>query len=209
MVYFRSRRFYTGLAIGLIPFLFLAGRSAGLFGSPPADENERVVVRNYSGGCDHPAAAERTAALLAALPDDVFVVENYVGCNALPPAGPDADSEPDTAVTSMVPTKPDVPTASASATAASSGAIMHPMALPFDTSGVLTPLAPTTDFTPSLAMATFSENESRTGLVRWLPVAAAPLLFVSAKWATDRDFPEGVICGTDSGLPTGPMRPRC
>ena len=56
MVYFRSRRFYTGLVIGLIPFLFLAGRAAGLFGSGPVDDGDRIVVRNYSGACDDPDA---------------------------------------------------------------------------------------------------------------------------------------------------------
>lgn len=41
----------------------------------------------------------------------------------------------------------------------------------------------------------------------WLSFAAAPLAFVSADGS--EEFPEGVICGGDSGLPTGPMRPRC
>lgn len=41
----------------------------------------------------------------------------------------------------------------------------------------------------------------------WLTLAAAPLALISADGS--KDFPEGVICGDDSGLPTGPMRPRC
>jgi hypothetical protein len=41
----------------------------------------------------------------------------------------------------------------------------------------------------------------------WLSLVAAPLALVSADGS--EPFPEGVICGDDSGLPTGPNRPRC
>ena len=41
----------------------------------------------------------------------------------------------------------------------------------------------------------------------WLSLVAAPLALISADGS--KEFPEGVICGDDSGLPTGPMRPRC
>jgi hypothetical protein len=41
----------------------------------------------------------------------------------------------------------------------------------------------------------------------WLSLVAAPLALLSV--GDGEDFPEGVICGDDSGLPTGPMRPRC
>lgn len=41
----------------------------------------------------------------------------------------------------------------------------------------------------------------------WLSFAVAPLAFISADGS--REFPEGVICDGDSGLPTGPNRPRC
>ena len=46
-----------------------------------------------------------------------------------------------------------------------------------------------------------------TSLPWWLTLVAAPLALISADGS--KDFPEGVICGDDSGLPTGPMRPRC
>lgn len=41
----------------------------------------------------------------------------------------------------------------------------------------------------------------------WLSLVAAPLALLDA--GDSEDFPEGVLCGDDSGLPTGPMRPRC
>ena len=41
----------------------------------------------------------------------------------------------------------------------------------------------------------------------WLSLVAAPLALLDT--GGDESFPEGVICGDDSGLPTGPMRPRC
>lgn len=60
---------------------------------------------------------------------------------------------------------------------------------------------PTTDVpgpVPPLATA---------GLPWWLTLVAAPLAFLSLDGGDE--FPEGVLCGDDSGLPTGPMRPRC
>lgn len=41
----------------------------------------------------------------------------------------------------------------------------------------------------------------------WLSLLVAPLAFFAAD--DGDEFPEGVICGDDSGLPTGPTRPRC
>ncbi len=46
---------------------------------------------------------------------------------------------------------------------------------------------------------------AQAGLPWWLGLLGAPLLVLTL----DDDMPEGVICGDDSGLPTGPMRPRC
>jgi hypothetical protein len=41
----------------------------------------------------------------------------------------------------------------------------------------------------------------------WITLAAAPLALFQSDGG--EDYPEGVICGDDSGLPTGPSRPRC
>jgi hypothetical protein len=159
-----------------------------------------------------PPRPERTAALLATLPEDVVLVENYVGCESEPPAGPAAerDAAVDAAALTPMGAAPTVPTTPppAGASSAGAGGHMHPMALPFDRSGG-PPLAPATDFSPSLTMASVPVAESRAGLVRWLPVVAAPLLLLSTQVGADRDYPEGIICGSDSGLRTGPMRPRC
>ncbi len=46
---------------------------------------------------------------------------------------------------------------------------------------------------------------AQAGIPWWLGLLGAPLLVLTF----DNDMPEGVICGDDSGLPTGPMRPRC
>ena len=41
----------------------------------------------------------------------------------------------------------------------------------------------------------------------WITLVAAPLAFFALDGGDA--FPEGIICGDDSGLPTGPARPRC
>jgi len=41
----------------------------------------------------------------------------------------------------------------------------------------------------------------------WLSLIVAPIAFISDSGS--KKFPDGVICDGDSGLPTGPMRPRC
>ncbi len=41
----------------------------------------------------------------------------------------------------------------------------------------------------------------------WLTLVVAPLAFFALDGGGE--FPDGVICGDDSGLPTGPTRPRC
>ncbi len=46
---------------------------------------------------------------------------------------------------------------------------------------------------------------AQAGLPWWLGLLGAPLLVLTL----DNDMPDGVICGDDSGLPTGPDRPRC
>ena len=46
-----------------------------------------------------------------------------------------------------------------------------------------------------------------SGLPWWLSLVAAPLALLDA--GDSEDFPEGILCGDDSGLRTGPMRPRC
>ena len=207
MTWLRSRRFYAGMAIGIVPLLLLAATQ----GEGPRDDARRdghpVVVRTYAGCCPDSTDAARTKALLESLPEDVVLVETFAGCccgDSTRVYGPTSSRDV------VVPPYPITGTG--------------PGGRPQGT----TPAAPPTLETPSadipaLAVAppieggapggfapvgvTVPPQPVEAGFPGWLGFLVAPVALLVGEF--DKDFPEGVVCGDDSGLPTGPNRPRC
>jgi hypothetical protein len=203
MSYFRSRRFYAGLAAGLLPLLFLA-----LIATARPDSNtrdaERVVVRSYSS-CPDSAAARRTAHLLELLPPGGVLVETFAGCcccghgdGQLGHAGSPRhscvrSSEPLGRMSRAPAPGVDRPQV-APETLGALGISPHPTAeIPITTGGLSFPGLETAD---------------RGRSAGWIAVLAAPLLWF-VRPPSKRPMPDGIICPDDSGLPTGPMRPTC
>lgn len=203
MNWLRSRRFYAGLGIGLVPLLLLAAQSNDPLSSDRRDGHP-VVVRTYAGCCPDSSDATRTAALLEALPEDVVLVETFTGCCCgdttrvygptssrdvfVPPSpitgtGPGRGGPPAYAPTPGAPSAPraDVP----GLALASPGPPPAPGLMPVN---VAVPSAPV-----------------EAGLPGWLGFLAAPIAFLAGELGSS----EGTICPDDSGLPVGPNRPRC
>lgn len=79
MNWLRSRRFYTGFLVGLLPLVFLALQTSP---SPSSgnEEGEPVIVRTYAGCCPDAEADRRTADLVETLPPGGVLVETFTGC---------------------------------------------------------------------------------------------------------------------------------
>lgn len=196
------------MALGIVPLLLLAASQS----EGPRDEDRRdghpVVVRTYAGCCPDSTDAARTKALLESLPEDVVLVETFTGCccgDSTRVYGPTSGRNID------VPPYPITGTG--------------PGGRPQGT----TPAAPPTLETPSedipaLAVAPPIDGRAPGGVIPvgyaaplqpveagfpgWIGFLVAPLVILAGE--LDGDFStDGVICSEDSGLPTGPNRPRC
>lgn len=204
MSWLRSRRFYAGMAIGLVPLLLLAAQSTDVRSSDRRDGHP-VVVRTYAGCCPDSTDADRTAALLEALPENVVLVETFTGCCCgdttrvygptssrdvfVPPSpitgtGPGRGYPPARTIT---PEAPSVPRDEAPSVASA------------------TPLTPTppAGFTPVGYPLPSAPVEA--GLPGWLGFIVAPIALLVGELGSS----EGTLCPEDSGLPIGPNRTRC
>lgn len=76
MYWLRSRRFYLGLVIGLLPLLFVAAQQSV---STPPETGGDTIVRTYDT-CPDELSIERTAALVEMLPPHGVLVETFSGC---------------------------------------------------------------------------------------------------------------------------------
>jgi hypothetical protein len=203
MNWLRSRRFYAGVGIGLIPMLLLAAQTNDPLTTDRRDGHP-VVVRTYAGCCPDSTDADRTAALLEALPKDVVLVETFTGCCCgdttrvygptssrdvfVPPSpitgtGPGRGYPPAFAPT---PDAPSVPRNEVPGIAA-----VQPEAPPVaGLTPVNVPLPP---------------PPAQAGLPGWLGFLVAPLALLAGEFGSS----DGTICPDDSGLPVGPNRARC
>lgn len=202
MNWLRSRRFYAGLGIGLIPLLLLAFTQSSGVQSDERSEGHPVVVRTYAGCCPDSTDADRTKALIESLPEDVVLVETWTGCccgdttrvygptsgrNITVPPFPITGTGPGRAV-------PPAPVTETPIADVPELAIVPPI------EGGAPGGLPPVDFTVPPAPV-------EAGLPSWLGFLAAPLILVASE--LDGDFGGGILCPDDSGLPTGPNRPRC
>lgn len=200
MSWLRSRRFYAGMAIGLVPLLLLAAQSTDTRSSDQRDGHP-VVVRTYAGCCPDSTDADRTAALLETLPEDVVLVETFTGCccgDTTRAYGPTSSRDvfvPPSPITGVGPGRgaPPPPTERPSVSQEIPGvAFAEPVTptppVPFNPAGFAVPAA-----------------RAEAGLPGWLGMLVAPLAFIAGELGDS----EGTLCPDDSGPPTGPNRPRC
>lgn len=195
--YLRSRRFYTGLAIGLIPLLFIAAQTLGV--DQNGNASDRVVVRTYNT-CPDSLSDRRTADLVSALPQGTVLVETYMGCCGCC-CGGTATGQQGSSLHRAAPT-------SRGPMGHEYGAVAPGVAPEVDMLGSLPPMSGEAAggyVDPSFLGVT--EARERGGLAAWIPLLAAPLLIF--RGGRDRPLPPGIICPDDSGLPTGPERPTC
>lgn len=203
MSWLRSRRFYAGMALGVLPLLFLAASQSEGPRSEERTEGHPVVVRTYAGCCPDSTDADRTKALLEALPADVVLVETFTGCccgDTTRTYGPTSSRNievPPYPITGTGPggrVPPTPPTVSTPSEDIPGLAVVPPIQ-----GGAPGGFAPVEFVVPPQPI--------EAGLPGWLGFLAAPLIMLAGE--SDSDFPNGVICPDDSGLPTGPNRPRC
>lgn len=208
MNWLRSRRFYAGLGIGILPLLLLAfTQSGGEVRSDERSEGHPVVVRTYAGCCPDSTDAERTRALIESLPKDVVLVETWAGCccgDSTRVYGPTSGRNID------VPPFPITGTGPGRAAPPAAPIIETPIAdvpalavVPPIEGGAPGGLPPVDYVLPPAPV--------EAGLPGWLGFLVAPLVVVASE--LDGDFGdgivEGILCPDDSGVPTGPNRPRC
>ena len=207
MNWLRSRRFYAGMALGVVPLLLLAATQSE---GPRTDERTNghpVVVRTYAGCCPDSSDATRTKKLLEALTEDVVLVETFTGCccgDSTRVYGPTSGRNL------------DVPSYPITGTGPGGGAPAVPPAVDTPEQPGLAYVPPTTPMAPIEGQAPggFVPTELpvptapvEAGFPGWLGFLVAPVVFLAGE--LDGDFPDGVLCPDDSGLPTGPNRPRC
>ena len=203
MNWLRSRRFYAGIGIGLVPLLLLAAQSTDTRSSDRRDGHP-VVVRTYAGCCPDSTDADRTAALLESLPEDVVLVETFTGCccgdttrvygptssrDVFVPPSPITGTGPGRGVPPAYPPTPEAPSTPRA----------EVPGLAFASPGA----PPPPGLTPVNVPVPSAPVEAR--LPGWLGFLAAPLAFLAGELGSS----EGAICPDDSGLPIGPNRPRC
>lgn len=210
MSWLRSRRFYAGMAIGLFPLLLLAAAQNDRTVVDGRTDGHPVVVRTYAGCCPDSTDADRTAALLEALPENVVLVETFTGCccgdttRVYGPTSARSITVPPYPITGTGPGVggPRVvtpPTAETPRGATPAVAVVPPL-IPGPTRGFA---APGGYLAPSAPV--------QAGVPGWLGMLAAPLLFLTGTgdFGDGEPLPDGVLCPDDSGLPIGPNRPRC
>lgn len=204
MSWLRSRRFYAGMAIGLVPLLLLAAQSSDTRSSDRRDGHP-VVVRTYAGCCPDSTDADRTAALLESLPEDVVLVETFTGCccgDTTRVYGPTSSRDvfvPPSPITGTGPgrgypsaTPPAVESPSVPREQTPSVAVARP-----ETPPVASGYSPVDYPVPP--------PRAEAGLPGWLGLIAAPIALLAGELGSS----DGTLCPDDSGLPTGPNRPRC
>jgi hypothetical protein len=200
MSWLRSRRFYAGLAAGLIPFLFLAAQTPR---GGNEDDGQRVVVRTYSACIPDSLAAQRTADLVEQLPKNAVLVENFQGnccccccgtteCRETPRSDRTSFRMPGTAGS-----RPGVEVERLD---------MPPPAADFV---AVTPRDPGMPFVQTSPGGIPAEPAIGGPRRAFFGLLAVPLFFLAGSWGTNRELPPGIICPDDSGLPTGPNRPNC
>lgn len=200
MSWLRSRRFYAGMAIGLVPLLLLAAQSTDTRSSDRQDGHP-VVVRTYAGCCPDSTDADRTAALLDTLPEDVVLVETFTGCccgDTTRAYGPTSSRDvfvPPSPITGVGPGRgyPSPP------------AETPPVLQDIPGVAFAEPVAPTSpvEFTP--VEFPVPPIRAQAGVPGWLGMLVAPLAFIAGELGDS----DGTLCSDDSGLPIGPNRPRC
>lgn len=206
MNWLRSRRFYAGMAIGVLPLLLLAASQSE---GPRSDERmdgHPVVVRTYAGCCPDSTDAARTKALIESLPEDVVLVETFTGCCC-------GDSTrvygPTSGRNVVVPPYPITGTGPGGRVPTVPPAVDTP-AEEIPGLAVATPMEPIEGQAPGGFVPTefaVPPQPVEAGFPGWLGFLVAPVVFLAGE--LDGDFPDGVLCTEDSGLPTGPNRPRC
>lgn len=197
----RSRRFYAGLGIGLIPFVLLALVAAQSNGQrdalPSNDREQRVIVRNYGGCCPDQQQAERLREMIEQMPPDVVLIENFIGCccgDTTRVTRGRAALAPSRGAAVPPRTWRDPQAALPEGVAADRMETPPPVLLP-STEAAL-PVPGGVPAAPAAAQPS-----------RLLGLLAAPLLFLVGS-TSGRPDPPGTIC-PDTGPPTGPDRPRC
>jgi len=206
----RSRRFHAGLLAGLAVPLFLlvllAAQANGQRDATPTanDREQRVIVRNYGGCCPDAQDAARLREMIESMPRDVVLIENFTGCcckdgETTRTTRGQAERAPMRGAGAVPPRTWRDPQAAAAAE-------------PVPTQGVPTegvaadrmdfPVMPPAEAgLPFLSQAPGVQPRGLFGLL------AVPLLFLVGS-TSGRPDPPGLIC-PDSGVPTGPDRPRC
>lgn len=203
MPWLQSRRFYAGLLIGLTPLLLVL-LLATVAPGDRSDDTQRVLVRNYNECIPDSLAHQRTIRLLELLPADGVLVENFFGCCCCCDKDRREGQMERSGVQGQTSWRtPPGAAAPPSAAAAAPGAPAPP---PADYLDRLEPR--TAGFQVTSPGGLPAVEPVRRGLTPWLFLATLPLIRFVGIFDNDRDFPPGVIC-PDSGIPTGPNRPRC
>ena len=205
MSWLRSRRFYAGMAIGLFPLLLLAAAQNDRTVVDGRTDGHPVVVRTYAGCCPDSTDADRTAALLEALPENVVLVETFTGCccgDTTRVYGPTSSRDvfvPPSPITGTGPGRGYPPARSITPEV--------PSALRGEVPGIASasPLTPMTPVGFNPVESPLPPAPVEAGLPGWLGVLVAPLALLVGELGSS----DGTLCPDDSGLPIGPNRPRC
>lgn len=189
------------MGLGLVPLLLLAAQSTDTR-SAERQDGHPVVVRTYAGCCPDSTDADRTAALLESLPEDVVLVETFTGCccgDTTRVYGPTSSRDV------FVPPSPITGTGPGRGTPPAYAPV--PEGAPRTEVPGLAFASPEAPPAPGLVPAAvpIPAAPAEAGLPGWLGLLAAPLAFLAGEIGSS----EGTICPDDSGLPVGPNRPRC